>query len=279
VKPAAFDFARAASLAEAARLLAGSGGAARLVAGAQSLGPMLNLRLVQPALLIDITAIPQMTAVERDADATLLGACVTSADVEDGRAAVPGCAMLAAVAGGIAYRAVRNRGTIGGSLCHADPAADWVSVLTALGAECVISDGGGTRRMPVERFVTGAFEVALEAGEVLRAVRIPHASPGARWGYYKICRKAGEFALAIGAVLIDADRDVFRAVLGAFEQRPVVLADMRDLFRGAAGAGEALTLDERAAHALLEQHGQTDPIARRLHLTALARAAHMAVAS
>ena len=121
--------------------------------------------------------------------------------------------ILRAVAAGVAYRAVRNRGTIGGSICHADPAGDWLPSLCALGAECIITDGSHVRRLPVEQFVIGAFEVA-RTWELLQSIRIPRPSRAARCGYYKVCRKAGEFALATGAVLFDADRDRFRAVIG-----------------------------------------------------------------
>jgi carbon-monoxide dehydrogenase medium subunit len=117
VKPARFDYARPASLGEAVALLGTRGGVVKCLAGGQSLGPMLNLRLVQPDLLVDITHIPELTRVEEDGDGLLLGACTTHAAIEDGR-------VLPAVAHGIAYRAVRSRGTIGGSLAHADPAAD-----------------------------------------------------------------------------------------------------------------------------------------------------------
>src|SRR5215469_13250651 len=96
------------------------------VAGGQSLGPMLNLRLVQPSILVDITAIPELTHIDEDADGVIVGACVTTSDIEDGRVRVEELPILASVAGGVAYRAVRNRGTIGGSICHADPAGDWL---------------------------------------------------------------------------------------------------------------------------------------------------------
>ncbi len=115
MKPAMFDFVRAASLADATKLLAESDGSARLVAGGQSLGPILNLRLAQPRLLIDITGIPELTRIEDDDDAVTFGACFTTANMEDGRFPGRGLDALAVVAGQIAYRAVRNRGTVGGS--------------------------------------------------------------------------------------------------------------------------------------------------------------------
>jgi carbon-monoxide dehydrogenase medium subunit len=269
VKPASFDYAAPASLAEAAALLGGSDGMARAIAGGQSLGPMLNLRLVRPRLLVDVAGIRDLTEVEETRDSVTLGACITHADIEDGRAPDPG--PLAAVAAGIAYRAVRNRGTIGGSLCHADPAADWVNVLPALGAEAIVFAAGGRRTMPAERFVVGAFETALAPGELLEAVRIPRLSRRARWGYCKFCRKPGEFANALAAVLSDPERGVCRVVIGATGGAPIVLADATPLLEGRFRAD--------AAAKLLEEKGIADPIDRQIRLAALKRAAREAGAS
>ena len=272
MKPAAFDYLRARSLREAATALAEAGDLARVVAGCQSLGPMLNLRLVQPRLLIDITALPELRRVEQGTDTITIGACITTANLEDGCVDGGGLTMLAAISAGIGYRAVRNRGTIGGSLCHADPAGDWMTVLAALGAECIISDGKRARHVAVADFMRGPFEVALNPGELLDAVRIPRVSARACWGYYKVCRKPGEFAMAIGAVLFDPERAVFRAVIGASRGKPIVVADARALFGGAV-PGERPKLDEARARRLLDDNGITDATARTLHLTALRRAA------
>jgi carbon-monoxide dehydrogenase medium subunit len=137
---------------------------------------MLNLRLVQPGLLIDITGIPDLTRIEDADDAITVGACITTANIEDGRLPGRGLQILPAVAMHVAYRAVRNRGTIGGSLCHADPAADWAPILCALGAECLIVGENGRRRLPADQFITGAYQTALAPGEVLEAIRIPRLS-------------------------------------------------------------------------------------------------------
>jgi carbon-monoxide dehydrogenase medium subunit len=274
MKPAAFEIARPASVAEATRLLVEHDGAAKVVAGGQSLGPMLNLRLTQPRLLIDLTGIPELASVEHGADHVTLGACVTTADVEDGRVGAEGLPMLAQVAGRIAYRAVRNRGTVGGSLCHADPAADWISALAALGAEAIIADGTRQRSVGLAHFVRSAFETALGPGEILQAARIPKPSARSRWGYYKVCRKAGEFALAIGTVYSDPGRGVFRAVMGATSGQPIIVEDASELFAGAHDIASAGPLDESAAARLLTGSGrELDGVRRRLHITALARAA------
>ncbi len=248
----------------------------KLLAGGQSLGPMLNLRLAQPDLLVDITAVPDLLRVETEDDGLLIGACVTHADIEDGRVPDPTDGALPAVARAIAYRAVRNRGTIGGSLVHADPAADWITALAALGADAVVRGPAGQRRLPVEQFMASAFEAALEPDELLEAIRVPRLSPRRRWGFYKFCRKAGEFAHAIGAVLYDPERAVCRVVIGATESTPIVVPDAATLFGGRPEDGLALTYDSRRAATLLDKTGVRDPFERQIHLMALERAVHLA---
>ncbi len=248
MKPAPFELARPSNLAEAAAALARKPGTARLLAGGQSLGPMLNLRLVRPAMLVSIAHLPELGAVAEDADAVTIGAAVTHAAMADGRTPDAGNRILARIAEGIAYRAVRNIGTIGGSLCHADPAADWLTTLTALGASVVTWSETGGRAIPVAQFVTGAFRTALAPGEIVQAVRIPRPSAQARWGYYKACRKPGEFAHAMAAVLDDPARGIRRAVIGAVGGSPVVLEGERVTPAVAEEALRAAGLDAVARH-------------------------------
>jgi aerobic carbon-monoxide dehydrogenase medium subunit len=224
VKPVGFALERPRSLPEALAALRAPG--ARVIAGGQSLGPMLNLRLARPEQLVSVGSLVELGGVSETAEAITFGACVTHAAIADGRTPdLPG-SVLGRVAEAIAYRAVRNRGTIGGSLCHADPAADWPCVLLALGARVVVAGADGVRSMALTDFIVGAFRVALAPGELLRAVVVPRRSAEMRFGYYKACRKPGEFAHAMAAVLIDgADR---RAVIGALGARPVVLADVEE---------------------------------------------------
>jgi carbon-monoxide dehydrogenase medium subunit len=279
VKPVAFAYERPADIATAIALADSRSIAAKFIAGGQSLGPMLNLRLAQPDLLVDLTAIDELRAVDESADALLLGACITHADIEDGRVPDIARGALSGVARAIAYRAVRNRGTIGGSLAHADPAADWIACLAALGASVVIEGTSGRRAVSIEDFVVGVFETTLTPNEVVAAVSIPRVSPLARWGYYRICRKAGDFAHAIGAVLCDPDRAVCRAVMGATETRPIVLTDARALFGGTGGGDLAASFDTHVAMRALDVGGLRDPIDRQLHLVALRRAVERARAS
>jgi aerobic carbon-monoxide dehydrogenase medium subunit len=227
VKPVAFDIVRPRTPNDVIRYLAEPEAEARVIAGSQSLGPMLNLRLVQPRVLCDITGIEELTSFTEELDGLLVGACVTTGAIEDRRLPSSGLAMLPDIAAGIAYRAVRNRGTIGGSVCHADPAADWPSALCGLNASCVVVGPGGRRTLPISDFITGAFENGLNQGELLVGIKIPQQSSGATWGYQKLCRKVGEFASAIAVVNIDPDRDVFRLVFGATESRHLVISDFR----------------------------------------------------
>ena len=272
MKPAAFAWERPGSVPALLARLAEAPGSVKLIAGGQSLGPMLNLRLVEPALILDMTGVPELREARVEGNSLVLGACVTHADIEDGRVPDLTGGALRRVAAAIAYRPVRNRGTIGGSLVHADPAADWVSALTALGAEVEIVGQGGRRTLPVERFVTGALSVALGTDEILVAVRIPALPEGAAWGYVKHCAKIGEFAHAIGAVRLEPGAGRGRAVIGAVEGPPVLLADARPLFGGRIGADFAARFDPRAADAALREAGMTDAVDRHIHVTVLARA-------
>lgn len=272
MKPSRFEYERPADLAGVIALIRREDVAVKIIAGGQSLGPMLNLRLVQPDVLVDITGIPELKRVEENAEAIIVGACVTHADIEDGRVPDVTGGALPGVARGIAYRAVRNRGTIGGSLAHADPSADWVSSLAAIGAEVLIRGPAGQRSLAIEDFVTGVFEVALEPGEIVEAVRIPRLSRSARWGFYKVCRKTGELAQAIAAVLHDPERSIFRAVIGATESTPVVFSDATSVFDGKPLGGLPGAFDPGAAARALNAAGMTDSVDNQIHVVALKRA-------
>src|SRR5262249_37163769 len=201
--------------------------------------------------------LPELRAVEESADAVTIGACVTHAAIADGRTPDIGARILARIADGIAYRAVRNRGTIGGSLAHADPAADGLWTLTALGASVVTWRASGGRTIPIHAFAPAPFRTALEPGEIVEAVRIPRPLDSARWGYYKACRKPGEFAFAMAAVLVDAARGIRRAVIGAVGGPP-------GLLEGESAAPEAV-------ESALTDSG-LDAVERRQQAVALRRA-------
>lgn len=269
MKPAAFNYVAATSGAEALQLLSARGAGAKFAAGCQSLGPMLNLRLARPSQLVDLSTATDLRSVRDEAGAILYGAAVTHAEIEDGVVPDVTGGWLQAIARGIAYRAVRNRGTIGGSLAHADPAADWVVTLTALGAEIVLVSRQGSRSLPMTAFITGALTTALADDELLSGVRIAKPGPAARWGYWKFTKKRGEFAKASAAVLIDPDRNETRLVVGAIERAPILLPD-----------AAAILSDPDAALPALERATAANPLpSLALHVTAIRRAIAIALAT
>lgn len=278
MKSAPFAYARPTNMNAALALMSEAKGVTKIIAGGQSLGPMLNLRLVQPDLIIDIAGLAELRRAERRGDELVIGACVTHGDIEDGRIPDVTRGAMQRVAAAIAYRAVRNRGTIGGSLSHADPAADWVSALPALGAKIRLRSLAGTRDLAIEDFITGALESALLPGEIVEAVRIPLMRPSARWGYVKACRKPGEFAHAIAAVLIDPELASASVAIGAVETAPIVLRDAATLFGGSVTGDFKRHFDARVADALLSKAGITDTANRHIHVTVLRRAIDQAAA-
>lgn len=257
MKPAPFDYTRCSSVPDAMALLAG--GAAKPCGGTQSLGPMLNLRLAQPEALVDVSGIAALQDVAVEGNRLVTGAAVTHARIEDdagGLLARETQGLLPFVAAGIAYRAVRQRGTLGGSLAHADPAADWVNTACLLDASVRLARGG---RMPATQFVQGPFTTLLQDDDLLVAVDWPRLPPGTRWAYRKACRKPGEFAKALVAAW-RSPTGATRLLLGALNGAPHVVQ------------GDADALRERAAQsALFDALGLDDAYQRQLLATLLKR--------
>jgi carbon-monoxide dehydrogenase medium subunit len=271
MKPAPFRYERPADLPAALAVLS-EAEAAKIIAGGQSLGPMLNLRLVQPELIVDITGLAELKQVERRGDELVLGACITHADIEDGRIPDVTRGAMRGVAGNIAYRAVRNRGTIGGSLSHADPSADWVSALSALGAKLKLRSRTGARTIGMEDFIVGALECSLRPGEIVETIHVPVMPASAHWGYVKSCRKTGEFAHALGAVLIDPSAAASRIVIGAIDCAPIVMVNIAELFGGRIGGDYKERFDARVADVLLTKAGVSSAAHRHIHVNVLKRA-------
>ncbi|MFP3552232.1 FAD binding domain-containing protein [Paraburkholderia sp. SIMBA_049] len=233
MKAATYDYAKPLACDEAIALISPTDGMGKFVAGSQSLGPMMNLRLAQPEMLVDLRDIVALRACCIEGEAVTLGACITHAEIEDGKIDTGTRGLMEHVARGIAYRAVRNRGTLGGSLAHADPAADWINTMRALDAVFLVSGPKGARVIGNGEWMAGAFTTALEPDEILTGVRFARLSPTARWSYYKFNRKPGEFAEAIAVFIDDAARGVCRAVIGAIDAPPYAIDDARALLRDA----------------------------------------------
>ena len=226
MKPVDFKYHRAASVDDALERLAAGGDGTKLIGGGQSLGPMLNLRLSRPRVLVDISSVEALRGVESTRESLIAGAAATHSQIEDRPASDPIEHAMREVAAGIAYRAVRNRGTIGGSIVHADPAADWASFLLCADARVRITGPMGNRDVPMREFTHAAYTTALAPDEIVTRIEIPRTTARARFGFYKLCRKTGELAEAIGAVLVDPERRYCRVVAGAVGSKPVILPDV-----------------------------------------------------
>lgn len=216
MKAGPLSYVRASSVAEALSLLERHRPDAKLVAGGQSLLPALNLRLSSPAVLIDIGRIESMRGINVVESAVRIGALTTHAELmaspEIGRH-VP---LLARAAPHIAHPAIRNRGTIGGSLANADPAAELPACALALGARIHVASPGGTRVVPAESFFTGLFETALTEGDILTAVEVDAIAPVQRSGFGELARRSGDYAIVGLAAHGGLDGGVFTALRLAY---------------------------------------------------------------
>jgi carbon-monoxide dehydrogenase medium subunit len=194
VIPAPFEYVRAESAGHALDLLTERGDEAKLLAGGHSLLPMMKLRLAVPSALIDIGPLTELAGIGVDGDDLVIGATTRHADVAASDLVRTEAPLLAWSAGQVGDPQIRHRGTIGGSLAHADPAADLPMALTALGGSLELTGPSGTRVVGVDDFFVGYFESATEPDELLTAVRVPRR-PGEPWGYQKFTRRANDWAI------------------------------------------------------------------------------------
>jgi carbon-monoxide dehydrogenase medium subunit len=201
VKPAAFDYVRPADLARAVSTLAEAGEDAKVIAGGQSLAPMLNLRLAQPTLLVDIGRLEGLRYIRHSGGELRIGALTRHADVERLPAPLEGFDALIAAAGHIGHAAIRARGTFGGSLAHADPTAEWCTVAVLFGATATLLGPAGPRRVPVEELLIGPFMTTIEPDEIL--VEISMDEPAHRSAFQETAAQHGDFAAAAAGVAFD----------------------------------------------------------------------------
>jgi aerobic carbon-monoxide dehydrogenase medium subunit len=207
MKPAPFDYHRPETATEAVRLLAELGDDAKVLAGGQSLIPMLALRLTVFGHLVDIGRIDGLRRVERRAGAVWIGAGTSAAAVGHSADVAAGIPLLARATPFVGHFQIRNRGTIGGSLAHADPAAEYPAVAVALDAELEALSPRGTRRIPAGAFFTGLWGTALETDELLTGVTFPVWSGRCGFAVEELARRHGDFAIAGAAVAVELDGD------------------------------------------------------------------------
>jgi aerobic carbon-monoxide dehydrogenase medium subunit len=208
--PSAFDYLRPASLSEALAALATHGDAARAMAGGHSLLPMMKLRMASPELLVDINELAELHGIRVSAGEVVIGAATTHAALEHDASVARALPLLSSVAHQIADPTVRNRGTLGGSLAHADPSADWPAAMLALDAVIDIASAAGSRSVAARDFFSGLFETALQPGELIVAVRIP-VVPDTRAAYRKFRHPASGYAVAGVAVVLVLERGTCRS--------------------------------------------------------------------
>ena len=273
MKAAQFDYVSPASIDQALGALKAVGDRAKPIAGSQSLGPMLNLRLTRPQTVVDLSKLAELQTVTKQQNDLRVGASVTHAQIEDGAFDLLRGHPVQMVASRIAYRSVRNRGTLGGSLAHADPAADWVLACAALDARIEVQSASGTRLVSMSDFMIAAYTTVLAADEMIVAVHFPDVSSRARWGYQKFCRKTGEFAHASCATYIDPESKIARIVVGALDGAPCALGALA--VKVAAQGLEGF--DEAAVESSLQQTlPQQDDIARQMFVQVVLRCVRQA---
>jgi carbon-monoxide dehydrogenase medium subunit len=275
MRPAAFEYHRPSTLDEALALLDGDG-ETRAIAGGHSLLPMMKLRLATPDALVDLAGIPGLDGIERDGDGLRIGALVTHDTVARSGLVAEACPVLAETAGGIGDQQVRNRGTIGGSVAHADPGADYPTVLKALGATITVAGAGGTRDLAADDFFVGLFETALEGGELVTSVHVPAVTGAA---YVKHAHPASGYAVvgvAAAVAVSGGTCTAARVVVGGATATPVDASGAAGGLVGSAASDEAIAAAASGvADALTGALGDTYASAEyRTHLaTVLARLA------
>ena len=279
MKPPPFDYARAESIDEAVALLARHEGGAKLLAGGQSLMPMLNFRLVRPDLLVDVNRIPGLAGIEAGDGALRIGALTRHRQLEVSETVGGRFPMLRAAVRHVAHLAIRNRGTLGGSLAHADPAAELPMMSLLLDARIEIHGPTGPRRIAARELFRSALTTDLAETEMLTRVELPFLPPGTGWGFEEVARRAGDFALAAAAatVTLAADGRVAQArlaVMGAHDT-PLRVPAAEALLTGETPDRDPVEAAARAARDAVEPFDDLHASAdfRRHLVAALARRA------
>jgi carbon-monoxide dehydrogenase medium subunit len=236
MKPARFRYHAPKTIEEAVDTLAEVAGEdGRVLAGGQSLVPIMAFRLARPGHLVDINGVEALRRLTVEGERLCIGACVRHAAFHTPAVEGPLGRLLATVVRHIAHYPIRTRGTFCGSIAHADPAAEWCLVAAALGAEMVTRRAAGTRTIPAQDFFRGIMTTALEEDELLIEVRLPILPADTRFGFYEFNRRAGDFALGMALVAFRLQDGVIReprVALGGIESQPRRIAEAEQLLAG-----------------------------------------------
>jgi len=237
MKPAAFDYVIADSIDMAVASLADGGGDAKIIAGGQSLVPMLNFRLIRPSVLIDINRIGDLAFIEEAGKKICVGALTRHYQIETSPVIARHLPVLASAMTHVAHLAIRNRGTIGGSLSHADPAAELPMMALLLDAELHIASASGKRTIAARDFFVGALTVDLARDDIVTEIALPKLPPKTGWGFEEVARRSGDFALAAAAATLTLSAGVIsqaRIALTGVGPTPVRVAEAEALLVGQA---------------------------------------------
>ena len=259
MKPPPFAYSRAESVDEAVSLLAEHGADAKLLAGGQSLVPMLNFRLASPSLLVDVNRIPGLSGIEEGLEAVGIGALTRHREIECSDVVRRHFPVLGEAVRHVAHLAIRNRGTLGGSLAHADPAAELPAIALLLDARIAVSGPGGVRRLPAREFFRSALATALRDDEMVTRVDLPRLPPGVGWGFEEVARRAGDFALAAVAAALGRGEDgkvtEARIAVTGVHDTPLRIDRAEARLAGEAMSGGAVRDAARAARDAVEPPG------------------------
>ncbi len=242
--PASFDYVRPQSLEDALAQLGEHGDDARVLAGGHSLLPVMKARLADPGVLVDIAGIDGLSGISESEDGITIGAMTTHAEIEASASVQGRCRSLAEAAAAIGDVQVRNRGTLGGSLAHADPAADYPAVILAANAEITVAGADGERVIAADDFFTGTYETALGAGEIITSVRIRASAARGSSAYLKAAQQASGFAVCgvAARIALDADGAVERIRVGVtgVAESAYRATSVEDALTGAAPSAESI---------------------------------------
>jgi carbon-monoxide dehydrogenase medium subunit len=251
-----FDYACPATISEAVELLSSPSGDAKVLAGGQSLVPMLAFRLAQPALLVDLRKLAELRRIRISEQGIALGAMVRWRDIEDDERLDAAHPLLKAAIAHVAHYQIRNRGTVGGSIAHADPAAEMPGIAMTCDAEMAVVGKSGSRVIKAADFFQGPLTTALAPDEILTEIRLPAWPARRRWGFQEFARRRGDFAMAAAALFYDEDengkaRNAHVGVIGVAD-RPLRLAAVEAVLNGRSIDAATIAAAEAATSAAVD---------------------------
>ena len=256
MKPIRFDYFDPESIPEAVALLREHGPDAKLLAGGQSLVPLLNMRLARPTAIVDLNRVPGLDYIREEGSYLAIGALTRQRAIERSEVVATRQPLLHAATRLIAHPQIRNRGTAGGSLAHADPAAEYPAVALALGAQLRVAGPGGERTLTASDFFVTYLTTALEPDEMLVEVRVPVLAPRTGWSFQEVSRRHGDFALAGAAVRLSLDGETCsssRIVLFGVAPVPVRATAAEEVIAGERAGTDLFESAGRAAAGALEE--------------------------